>query len=319
MSVGFGVAFTLHKFDFFGIHCNQRKAEYINWKLNCGSGPVIDKRAYGKLKVELTDLIQSKIKQKEILTASIYFRDLQDGPTLGINEHEAFAPASLLKLPLLITYLDLYEDNPDILERKLAFRLTGQDKNKTIAVEQTIPLAAQLKENTPYTLSDLLEHMIIYSDNEAYLGLLRYLNKISPDKNLVRETLKNLGIIDPNNPLDNTLSVKSYASIFFQLYNTSYFSRDETSEKALALLAKADFDRGIKAGIPAGIEVAHKFGERASTENNLQQLHDCGIVYYPGNPYLLCVMTRSTDSTKSSNFISLVSKMVYEEFDSRKL
>ena len=64
------------------------------------------------------------------------------------------------------------------------------------------------------------------------------------------------------------------------------------SEKALGLLQKSEFHKGLVAGVPSGTIVAHKFGERDGLTIGEKQLHDCGIIYYPGNPYLLCVMTR---------------------------
>jgi hypothetical protein len=51
----------------------------------------------------------------------------------------------------------------------------------------------------------------------------------------------------------------------------------------------------------------------------LNQLHDCGIIYYPGNPYLLCVMTRGTDWSALEKTIQTISAMTYKEVDSRKL
>ena len=91
------------------------------------------------------------------------------------------------------------------------------------------------------------------------------------------------------------------------------------SEKAIALIADADYNKGIEAGVPVDIEVAHKFGEREFETGGLKQFHDCGIVYYPNNPYLLCVMTRGWAIDKLQDTISTISKMVYEEFNSRRL
>ena len=90
------------------------------------------------------------------------------------------------------------------------------------------------------------------------------------------------------------------------------------SEHALSLLAQSGYDVGIKAGVPKDVEVAHKFGERSGFEGDLKQLHDCGIIYYPENPYLLCVMTQGQNFDDLSATIGMISKMVYEEFDSRK-
>lgn len=58
------------------------------------------------------------------------------------------------------------------------------------------------------------------------------------------------------------------------------------------MLKDSEFRGGLVAGVPSNIMVAHKFGE--SKLNNEKQFHDCGIVYFPKNQYLLCVMSRSS-------------------------
>ncbi len=80
----------------------------------------------------------------------------------------------------------------------------------------------------------------------------------------------------------------------------------------------------VVAGVPSTVDVAHKFGERTTLASDTEstetkQLHDCGIVYFPENPYLLCVMTRGTDFKVLEGIISDISRMVYEEVDSRRL
>ena len=100
------------------------------------------------------------------------------------------------------------------------------------------------------------------------------------------------------------------------MFNASYLSR-ESSERGLAYLAHSDFQNGLVAGVPQGITVAHKFGERVSA-NGAKQLHDCGIVYYPTRPYLLCVMTRGDDFSKLTEVIQSVSRIVYQSVDEQR-
>jgi beta-lactamase class A len=113
---------------------------------------------------------------------------------------------------------------------------------------------------------------------------------------------------------DVALSVKEYASFFRVLYNASFLTR-EHSEQALALLAETDFPYGIESGLPPGTVVAHKWGIRTSTVQgeDVEQLHDCGLVYYPNHPYLLCVMTRGDDTLRQAQLIAEVSRVVYDE------
>lgn len=299
---------------FFGskISCNKQKYKFINQDLICDDKIVVSKKGYETLKSLLENIINQNISKKEITSASIYFRDLQNGPTLGINEYVKFSPASLLKLPLLITYIDLGSDHPDLLDTKIGFDNLDED------LEQYYPSKVVALANTPYKIDDLLSYMIKYSDNNSYYALREYLKQIDSSKDLLQQTFFDLGIIDPINNNDQTISVKSYSSIFIQMYHNSYFSNKDHSEKVLELLAESDFNDGLAKGLPKNIKLAHKFGERSSLPNSEKQLHDCGIIYYPKNPYLLCVMTRGKDFSKLSNFIGEVSSMVYREFDSRK-
>lgn len=129
---------------------------------------------------------------------------------------------------------------------------------------------------------------------------------------------------DLNIPLpkdvDYTLSVKEYASFFRMLYNASYLSRED-SELALQTLSQAKFHGGITGKIPNNVVVAHKFGEREMLDasgNTVNQLHDCGIVYYTPYPYLVCIMSRGdTDINTLSNIIQDTSKTIYDEVSNK--
>ena len=112
------------------------------------------------------------------------------------------------------------------------------------------------------------------------------------------------------------MSVKTYAYFFRILYNATYLGHTY-SEKALELLNNREFPDGIVAGVPENIPVAHKFGERTveSPEGivTTEELHDCGIVYYPSKPYILCVMTKGTDIASLKEIIKTISKTVSDE------
>jgi len=59
--------------------------------------------------------------------------------------------------------------------------------------------------------------------------------------------------------------------------------------------------------------VASRFGERAHGPAGAKQLHDCGIVYCPRRPYLLCVMTRGDDFQELTGTIRDLSRLVYSD------
>jgi beta-lactamase class A len=122
-------------------------------------------------------------------------------------------------------------------------------------------------------------------------------------------------------PTDSTgtpasMSPETYSRFFRVLYNSSYLSHG-VSEKSLELLSQTTFSKGLVSGLPADATVAHKFGERTTTDGISgavieRELHDCGIVYLPGHPYFLCVMTRGSDFEKLERIIGTVSAMVWK-------
>ncbi|MFA6093309.1 MAG: serine hydrolase [Elusimicrobiota bacterium] len=235
---------------------------------------------------------------------SVYFRDMNNGPWFGINEKEQFAPASLLKVPIMFAYFKWAETEPSVLTRML--------KADAINDIQAIGPAKKVARGESLPVLRLIERMIVYSDNNAALTLLENL-----PKERLNTVYTGLGLTVPESQEEsvgeqgeNIVNVRDYAAFFRILYNASYLTR-ESSEKALGFLAQVDFKDGLVAGVPGGVPVAHKFGERRRRSGTIQ-LHDCGIVYGK-KPYLLCVMSRGTDMGKLAAAIRDISKLAYSE------
>jgi beta-lactamase class A len=258
-------------------------------------------------KNHLTRFLQDVTVKNHLSTMATYFRDLNDGPWFGINASALFSPASLLKVPVMMALFKQAETDPGLLQKKV--RYTG-DSTK---YSYTYPPAKNLVVGQEYTVDELISQMIIYSDNAAKDFLFQY---VSDEQ--IKGVYAQVGVEVPNDLTGTDLDVTSYASFFRILYNASYLGVD-MSEKALNLLHQSTFHDGLVAGVPANIVVAHKFGERVAETPGLQigekQLHDCGVVYYPKNPYLLCMMTRGSDFSNLSAAIQQVSQAVYQEVD----
>jgi beta-lactamase class A len=281
---------------------------YIN-QLRCEPDQAPKKKEYTTLRNDLLDYINQQKQNGSLTTASVYFRDLENGPVLSINGDEDFAPASLLKVPLLITYLRKAQDDPSVLERKV--KVEG---NFASLPEQNIKPEQSATIGETYSVNELLSLLIVESDNNSWEALLTDLRKTYSENDFIA-TLSDLGIIDPRKSTDaQYVTVESYASIFRLLYNSSYLNAP-MSDKALTLLTQSDFQNGIIAGVPTGTKVAHKFGERKAGDD--QQLHDCGIVYYTPDPYLICIMTRGHDISVLEPIIQQISQNVFKEVQSR--
>lgn len=276
--------------------------KHISPLLECLNTSAVDYKN-NKIGYKIQDLIKQEIAKKNVNHVSIYIRDLSNGPWIGFNEKEKFSPASLMKVPLLISFLKLAEINPEVLNKKVTI-----DQNQdSEGLEQNIVPLNKVEYGKTYTIGQLLNYMIEYSDNLATNTLL---NNI--DQNFLNKIYSDLNLNMPTENTENYMNVYDYASFFRILYNSTYLSR-EMSEYALSLLTKSTFRNGIVAGVPSNIEVSHKFGERVLADNT-KQLHDCGIVYRKNSSYLICIMTRGDDFDKMESSIQNFSKLIYDNF-----
>ncbi len=276
--------------------------------------PLIDDYAanhlnMGELK-SFRDKIEAYIKKETAkspdLHVSYYFRDLNNGLWTGINEKETFAPASLMKIPVMIAILKKAETHPDVFEQEMVY---DSINNGLIEEDQGFKRV----HGTHYSMDALIEMMIDYSDNFATLTLLKYIGEEAVQK--VEKDL-NVRIKPEYTELSNFVTVKNYAGFFRILYNASYLN-PEMSQKALGFLSKAVYNEGIRKAIPDTIMVAQKYGKRdiqnQGTKLESIQLHHFGLVYYPGKPFILGIMTRGSNLEQKKRIIYDLSKITYEE------
>ncbi len=202
----------------------------------------------------------------------------------------------------MIAYYKLAETNPGLLSQQLVYQPLENNIPQDILPTRNISIGQS------YSIDELIKRMIVYSDNSAYEILYEHidaapLTQIYSDLNVdINKAIKD--------PAGNIVSVKNYASAFRILYNSSYLSK-QMSEKALELLSQTDYKDGLVASLPSETIISHKFGERFFQSTNERQLHDCGIIYLPQRPYLLCIMTRGKDFAQLSLSIKTISQQIY--------
>lgn len=261
---------------------------------------------YKTLENNILSFIQIEKNNGSLLDTSVYFIDYKkNGGLISINADEKYPPASMLKVVIMIGYMKEADSNPEIMNQKLVYNTTLANELRDTPFDAPSTLVV----GQSYTIKDLIQKMIVSSDNGA-MNLL--LNNI--DDSYLSEVYKELGLQGPDNEgSDYMISAHDYSLFFRVLYNATYLSRN-SSEEALSLLSQATFKDGLVSGVPQGIVVAHKFGEHinGSLDNvSSVELHDCGYVYASDAPYFLCVMTRSANLNESEKVISTISKMVY--------
>ncbi len=256
-------------------------------------------------------LIEEKLKKDEAVAISFYFRDLVNGNRFGIGENDRFSPMSLLKLPLMMAYFKWAETNPVVLRRSLTYG--GETKPEP--EQKHIKPLTELVPGQHYTVNDLIFRMIAYDDNASYSLLLANLphsrlDKIYKDLNVEYDPLKVKN--------EDSMSLSSFAGLYRVLFNASYLNED-MSEKALRYLSKSMFRDGMASGIPPGIEIACKHGERTVAvkggQEDAYQLHEIGIIYHPNRPFLLGIVARGDDFDRLKKAIRDITRLVYDEVD----
>ena len=256
--------------------------------------------SFNFLRQNIEDLLGEQKKQ-----TGIYIEDLNTGTWMGINEKQKFVPASLIKVAFAMAALKKVDKGIWTMDTNLL--LQPKYKNKKYGE------LYKLADFSDIPLHLVIEEMIISSDNTAVSMIYNSLTKEEKD-----DIFYHIGQRNPDeNPefphVVEFYSPKELANAYRVLYNSSFLTR-KNSQYLLELLSKTKFRQEIPRGLPSGVNIAHKIGEATMASNQkLEQVsfHDCGIVYYPQRPYMICVMTEGIAIKDASNFIASISEKTY--------
>ncbi len=290
---------------FYGIqkiHPATGSYKFINPLIAVEREQITDFFANESLQTKLASIIDKHKKNQDIQEGAVYFRDLDPGRWVGINEDLKFSPGKLLKMPIMIAYFKEAETTPAILQKKLVYHTNP----KSTAVDTQ----ANLEDGQSYTVEEFINDMITNDTGNAPNILYDNI-----DKEALNEIFSDLGInFIEDKQTDDYITVKQYSLFFRVLYNATYLNR-EFSEKALDILSQTSNIKGIAEGLPNDLTISHKYRTRNFTQNGsqLQESHDCGIVYYPQHPYLLCTMGIGKTSGTISNTFKDLSQAIYED------
>jgi beta-lactamase class A len=264
--------------------------------------PMSESALYAQLKTKIETLVAEKKKSGVLNNASVYLRDFNKGNWMSFQGKVPFHPGSLIKVPILISYLKFEEHQPGILNAPVTF--TGAEYIPSQSYN-----SKQIEVGKTYTIRELLDYMIKYSDNNATFLLKKNLNVAQ-----FKKTYDNVGLPVPNiMDVNYSLSAEDFSVFLKVLFNAGYLSI-ENSEYAIKLLTGCDFKEGFLKGLPAGTPVAHKFGEWG--DGGVQhELHESGIIYLNGDAYILTVMTSGKNIQDLTKTIQEITQVFYQEID----
>ncbi len=287
----------------------DNRYSYINPLLACDTEFELESGSTESLKQKIAELITEEKEKGNVSAASVFIRDYDGGYTVNVNPDEKFYPASLGKIPLMISVLKTVEKNPNFLNETYLYNdATGYN------VKNEVPPTSFLETGKTYSVNEAMLKMIQNSDNNALIFLSKLI-----DPAIFKATFNELKVPVNENTrsTEDFMTAKEFSYFLRILYNATYLNRD-SSEKALEILGNTDFKEGLVAGLPQDIKVVHKFGLLSYYDKEVvteRELHDCGIVYPSSSkPYLVCVMTKGNNPVLNNqeNVIKSISTIVYD-------
>lgn len=243
---------------------------------------------------QLREVMKQRHQEKK-LPVGIYFEYLPTGSSIGVNDQMEVEIGSLGKVPAVMSVFKDIEDKHLGLEDDLVLKKEQLDSQ----------FGDLYKRGAGATLSvsEAIRLSLVDSDNTAINALLEKINASTQDA-----VFDELDLPKKTDGMFPIMSPKSYASVFRNLYLSSYLT-NEHSNYMLELLAQSKYNDKLPAGLPTSVKMSHKIG--VFTQKDGKNIYnDCGIVYATKRPYILCIMSATDEQTAREEMI-VYSKMVY--------
>lgn len=241
-----------------------------------------------------------------------------------LNGDEVMPTASLIKFPILIEVYWQVEEG----KVKLTDMVTLRESDK---VPGSGILTYHFSEGATFPLKDCCRLMIAYSDNTATNLVLDKIGIPSTNKRMEALGCPNTRInakvflgsktsIDPERTKKYGLG-STTASEMVKLLDLVYHGKVVTKEackEMLDHLKKCEDKDNFPRLLPEKTVVAHKTGAVTGVRT------DAGIIYTPGGPVALCVLTENNEdkSWRSDNagnmLCARVAREVYDHFSAKK-
>ncbi len=270
-------------------------------------------RDFGLMTTQLTERIETILLEYpdailgyavSDLSESRNFSESHRGFAMEINGDRVFHAASTMKVPVMIELfrqveLDVFGfDDSLLVENSFTSIVDGSPYRMDIGEDSDESVYGEI--GSDMSIRDLTYQMITMSSNLATNLLIDLVSADSVQKAIERlgTTTMNVrrGVEDIKAfelGLNNTATAADLATLFNALSRGEAVS-DEADVEMIEILQNQKFGEMIPAGVPAGLDVAHKTG--SITKIN----HDAGIVSPADKPFVLVILTEGLEDEKQA-------------------
>ena len=218
---------------------------------------------------------------------AFYYRPLDGGCAQMYNEMMPVVAASVIKIPIMVEAFRQFEVGE--LNPRQTYRIKAEDKMPSCGALN------RMHDGLEVTMRDLVELMIVLSDNTATNILIDILGIARVNATLEAEGLKvtrlRRKLFDKAGMeagLSNHVCAREIGLLLERMYASTLVS-PEASAQMLEILRNQKLNGKMPFFLkPRGIACAHKTGEDDGIT------HDVGVVYAK-NPFVLCMLSEETD------------------------
>ena len=231
---------------------------------------------------------------------AIVIKNLKNHEVFYFQDHKVFASGSLYKLWVMAVVFGQLASGGISQDEQLFGDIASL--NARFGVD---PEYAELTEGAiKMTVKEALGKMITISHNYAAYLLLERVTAEEVSEFLVREGLdqSHIGLIPETSAFDTALFLE-------KLYQGLIVDSDY-SQRMLEILQRQEKDDALPKYLPEGVKMAHKTGDIGRFK------HDAGIVFSSKGDFIIVVLSESDSPGAAADRIGLLSKAVYDYFQS---
>ena len=245
----------------------------------------------------LEDSLAGHDGDKPLPSYSVVVHNLADGRSAAVNDDQVYFSASLFKVGLL---LEAYRQR-DAGELDLSDGITLEESHAEHDYG-TLEILG-LEAGDTISVSDAIRAMITISDTPTAIMMQELLGPLRVDA-----TYRELGLQDMRYVGDLPASARDMAVLLKAIARGHEVTNESRLEMLSLLLQEWVRDRVI-AGLPPGTPAAHKHGTFYA--EGLEAWHDAALVWGPGGPYVIIVLS---DHTGESGPTVALSRAVFDYF-----
>lgn len=235
---------------------------------------------------------------------ALYYRPLDGGCALMLNENEPLIAASVIKIPVMIEAFRRFEEGS--LKPDDVHVLRDEEKMPSCGALNRMHAGLQV------SLRDLVELMIVLSDNTATNILIDMLGIDNVNATLrsygVQKSTLRRKLFDREAHLagiENTVTAREMGMLLEKMYAGELVS-PKASAEMLDILKNQKLNGKMPFYLkPRGIVSAHKTGEDDGIT------HDVGVVF-ARKPFVLCMLSNCTDVPEFERLIQHTARELAE-------